>query len=331
MPPWNSHLNANPLPWLLDQDAPWIRYRTLLDLQDKSEDDPNVVTAREEMIEHHKIKELIEQASRWPSHALTRHNDATHIIHKLTVLADFGLTKDDPGMSTIIGNILAHQSPEGAFQSLLQVPKAYGGSGEEELSWMSCDAPIVLHAISRFSFKDHPTLAEASNHLASLIRESGWPCAVAPEFGNFKGPGRKDDPCPYANLISVKALRAGAGHNNQEAMNIGVEMLLTLWERQRERKIYMFGIGTTFRRVKYPFIWYDILHVLETLSRLPSTHSDPRFKEMVQVLIKAQDENGRFRAGSIWLAWKDWGFGQKREPSPWITMLALRILKRVYP
>ncbi len=43
MPSWKCHLNANPLPWLLDQDAPWTRYRTLLDLLDKSEDDPVVL------------------------------------------------------------------------------------------------------------------------------------------------------------------------------------------------------------------------------------------------------------------------------------------------
>jgi hypothetical protein len=90
-------------------------------------------------------------------------------------------------------------------------------------------------------------------------------------------------------------------------------MLLDHWENQTERKMYLFGVGSTYKRLKYPLIWYDLLHVLNVLSQLPFTHDDARFKEMVQVLVGAQDEDGKFKAGSAW-----------------ITFLALRILKRVY-
>jgi hypothetical protein len=196
---------------------------------------------------------------------------------------------------------------------------------------MLCDTPTILHALIQFRYGDHPAVEKAQKHLAGIIRENGWPCAADPSLGKFRGPGRKGDPCPYANLIAVKALFAGGGNGYAEALNTGVEMLLNHWKNQGDRKIYMFGIGTTYRRLKYPFIWYDILHVLDILSRIPAVHSDSRFKEMLKVLIDSQEEDGRFKAGSVWKAWKEWGFGQKREPSPWITLLALRILKRVYP
>lgn len=107
-------------------------------------------------------------------------------------------------------------------------------------------------------------------------------------------------------------------------------MLLGHWKRQKERKIYLFGIGTDFRKLKYPLIWYDILHVTEVLSRFPFLRNDPRFLEMVKTLTAQQDEQGRFTASSIWMAWKGWGFGQKKEPSPWLTLLALRVIKRLY-
>jgi hypothetical protein len=173
-------------------------------------------------------------------------------------------------------------------------------------------------------------LGEAAQQIASLVQEGGWPCAASPDLGKFRGPGRKDDPCPYANLIAVKALAAISPKEYAQAILTGVKMLLEHWENQKERKIYMFGIGTTYKRLKYPLIWYDLLHVLDVLSQLPYTHSDARFKEMLDVLINAQDEEGKFKAGSIWTTWKEWDYGQKREPSPWITFLALRILKRVY-
>ena len=35
------------------------------------------------------------------------------------------------------------------------------------------------------------------------------------------------------------------------------------------------------------------------------------------------------RAESIYKYWKGFDFGQKKAPSPWITLLALRVIKRV--
>jgi len=51
----------------------------------------------------------------------------------------------------------------------------------------------------------------------------------------------------------------------QKHQRQGVHTLLEHWQRQQERKIYLFGIGTDFRKLKYPFVWYDILHVVEAL------------------------------------------------------------------
>ena len=38
---------------------------------------------------------------------------------------------------------------------------------------------------------------------------------------------------------------------------------------------------------------------------------------------------GRPWAESIYQYWKGFDFGQKKAPSPWITLLALRVIKRV--
>ncbi|NIN63860.1 MAG: hypothetical protein GTO63_03925, partial [Anaerolineae bacterium] len=63
--------------WLLECDEPWTRYRTLVDLLDRPEDEAEVQTARAEMLAHPGVQDLIAQAATWPGRPLKRHNDAS--------------------------------------------------------------------------------------------------------------------------------------------------------------------------------------------------------------------------------------------------------------
>jgi len=91
-------------------------------------------------------------------------------------------------------------------------------------------------------------------------------------------------------------------------------MLLGQWERRGEVKFFLFGSGSDFRKLKYPFVWYNILHVTDVLSSLPFVHADPRFQEMVEAIITQADEQGRYRAGSMYRAWKGRSFADKKTP-----------------
>jgi len=323
---WEELLQADPIDWLLTEGQPWVRYRAMLDLLDKSEEDSEVKEAHQEMLEHPQVQGLIEKLREWPGYPLKRHNDAKHPLHKLAILADFGVQATDPAMPWIINEVMAHQSPEGAFQVTAQIDPRYGGTGEVEWIWMLCDAPTILYALLAFGLGENEAVRKAVHHLTGLIRDNGWPCASQT---GFRGPGRKDDPCPLANLLALKALAQVPEMRDSEATHIGVEMLLGHWERQRERKIYLFGVGTDFRKLKYPFIWYDILHVTDVLSRLPFVHTDPRFQEMVETITAQANREGRYTAGSMYRAWKGWSFADKKSPSPWLTFLVLRVIKRM--
>ena len=50
---------------------------------------------------------------------------------------------------------------------------------------------------------------------------------------------------------------------------------------------------------------------------------------MLALLRAKADAQGRFTPESVWQAWKDWEFGQKKIPSRWLTLLALRALGRM--
>jgi hypothetical protein len=176
--------------------------------------------------------------------------------------------------------------------------------------------------------ENDPRVQRAVDHLLSLVEEDGWRCVAAPELGKFRGPGRKDDPCPIANVYALKALSQLPELIDCPAAHTGTEMLLAHWERQAERKIYLFGIGSDFRKLKYPFVWYDILHVTEVLSRFPFVHADPRFHQMAETIAAQADEDGRYTAASMYQVWKGWSFADKKNPSPWLTFLVLRLLGR---
>jgi hypothetical protein len=315
--------------WLLGSNEPWTRYRTLTDLLDRPEDDPDAQAARAEMLAHPQVQGLIAEAAAWPGYALKRHNDAKHPVYKFATLADFGLRVADPGMSVGIEAVMARQSSEGAFQSLIQLYKRFGGREGEFWTWMACDAPTLLYALLAFGLGRDERVGRAVDHLVNLVDENGWRCRAAPEFGEkFRGPGRKTDPCPIVNVYALKALSQVPELLNSPAARAGAEMLLGHWERRGERKMFLFGIGTDFRKLKYPFVWYDVLHVVDVLSRFPFVQADPRFHEMVEAITAQADDEGRYTATSMYRAWKDWSFADKKHPSPWLTFLVLRVQKR---
>ncbi len=329
-------MNIDLTQWLLESDEPWTRYRTLVELLDRPENDPEVQAARAEMLAHPQVQAMMAEAATWGDRPLKRHNDASHPIYKFSTLADFGVQADTPGMPASIAAVLSHQAPEGAFQTVVNIPRAFGGTDEDTWTWMLCDAPTLLYALLAMGLGDdelRPEPAEgrvqqAVDHLVSLVDENGWRCRCAPELGKFRGPGRKADPCPIVNVYALKALAQVPELLDSAATRAGAEMLLWHWEHQTERKIYMFGIGTTFRKLKYPFVWYDILHVVDVLSRFPFVQDDPRFQQMVETITAQADEDGRYTAGSMYRAWKGWSFADKKNPSPWLTFLVLRVLKR---
>lgn len=315
--------------WLLQSSEPWTRYRTLVDLLGRPEQDAEVQTARAATAAHPQVQALAAEVAAWPGYAIRRHNDAGHPLHKLSVLADFGLRADDPAMAAAVEAVLAHQSAEGALQILINIPKAFGGDDQDHWAWVLCDAPVLVGALLALGVKDDPRLARAVDHLAGLVEENGWRCVAAPELGRFRGPGRKTDPCPIANVYALKALAQAPGWLDSPAAHAGAEMLLKHWALRTEIKPYLFGAGTDYRKLKYPFVWYDILHVTDVLSHFPFTRGDPRLAEMAAAIAAQAGGQGRYTAMSMYQAWKGWSFADKKNPSPWLTFLVLRVLKRL--
>lgn len=322
-----------PLDWLLEGE-PWIEYRARVDLLGQTEDDPRVQTARNAMLVGDPVQALLYDFASWPGKAITSHKAAGLLLHKLTFLADLGLRHDDPGMQPIIDHLLMHRSTEGPYQVLVNIPTHFGGMGEDQWAWLLCDTPLITYSLVQFGLGNKPEVQSAIQHLMALVRQNGWPCSASSELGKFRGPGSKDDPCPFANLAMLKLLSVVPEWRGSPPAKAGAETLLTLWNDSFSRHPYLFKMGTDFRKLKAPFVWYDLLHVLDVLTRFSWLHGDPRLLDMVTLLLSKADPRGRFTPESIWTAWKDahassWDFAQKKTPSRWLTLLAWRILRRV--
>lgn len=120
-----------PIQWMLHGPA-WIRYNVLINLLDRKKESPQVISAYNDMLDDPKIISLLADVQNWEHALLKRHNDASHTIHKLSFLADIGISSQEPGIQSAIRKILKHRSEEGPFQVLSNYPTNFGGSGLDE-------------------------------------------------------------------------------------------------------------------------------------------------------------------------------------------------------
>jgi hypothetical protein len=314
--------------WLLSGEA-YIEYRTRIDLLGQIESDSEVEAAKKRMDADPKILQIIKDLQNWPGQVLNSHKSASQPFHKLSFIADLGFAKENPDIAKIVAKVFDHPSDEGLFQLPTNVPKHFGGSGEDTWAWALCDAPVTVYSLTKLGYRDDPRVQKAGAYLAGLSFPNGWHCTVSKELGSFRGPGRKDDPCPYATLVMLKMLAQFPQYRDSKAAHDGAECLLNLWQNSLTLHPYIFYMGNDFRKLKAPFVWYDLLYVLDVLSQFSWLKTDQRLQDMANLMRSKADAEGKYTPESEWQAWRGWDFGQKKQPSRWLTFLALRALQRI--
>lgn len=307
------------LTWLLENGTPAVRYHARLLGGDKKAD-------RGELLSDSLVKQSIALLKQWDAEILERHNKPDLLIHRLSFLADMGVQADDPGLDSVVKRILKQVNQQGIPEIVIRIPPAFGGSGRPERAWIICDFPVILYGLLGLGVKNNTT-AQAVKTLASLVDDNGYRCLGS--FPRFRGPGRRDDICPIACLYAAKALSLDKKAATGNAARRAVEALLGHWADRKKKKYYLFGIGTDFLKLKFPLVWYNLLHVLDTVSRFPSFHKDKRLREMTDVLLSKADKDLRFKPESVYVPFKGTDFADKKRLSPTVTMTAWRILSRL--
>jgi len=310
------------LEWLLEEDQPAIRYRTLTLLQGKGEDDPEVRLARKNIPEKGWAADILSKqdpAGWWVDGAKLYRPKYLSTNWMLLILADLGMSREDPRIAKACELwIECFSKSDGGF--------AMDGSGKSHL----CTAGNTARALVEFGYADHPRVRSAFEwFVTSAAKLGGWSC-----FGS----GR--------NLDSWETMSAFAVYPREKwtapmkrVVEQGAEYFLSKELHNQG------GHYEPWYRFHYPVhYYYDVLVGLDFMTALGYV-DDPRLKHAVGVLKKKRRSDGRWNLDAahpdLEGAAADWYRKHPKDaptpfalepvgqPSKMITLRAMQILARL--
>jgi hypothetical protein len=307
---------------LLAAEEPWVVLNTRLDLLGQSEEDTEVRSAYAALKQDDKVGELLDEVKIWPQpQRLGRAYDPKDSLWKLSMLADFGLKRDDKRVAAVAEKVFDNQAAEPAPPGFLH------GGFDHTKSWDKrpyiCISHVMTYALARFGYLDDPRLGRAYEYIEAWQRkDGGWHPTEACQAGHE----REDDPsCPFGTVNVLRAVAANPSMREGEVSRRGVKNVLELWERREEPyRPVGFGMGSTFNRLQYPFVQHQLLKTVDTLSNFPAALRDSRFGEMLDAVVEKQTDDGTFKPEGVNKPYAEFDFGQKKAPSPWLTFIIAR-------
>jgi hypothetical protein len=305
---------------LVHAAEPWVAYRALVDLVGADAAGAEARAAYARMRDDPLVAELIATLDAWPAAPLTRAYDPKDALWKLAILADFGLQRDDSRIAAIAERLFAAQADDGGF--------LHGGF-DHTRTWDTrayiCIDHVQTYALACFGYLGDSRLERAYAHVVAWQRrDGGW----HPNRDALPGAPRAGEPsCPFGTVNVLRALSVHPEYRNGEEARRAAEYLLDCWQRRAEPyRPVGFGIGATWDKLQYPFVQYQRLKTMDTLARVPGVRADPRFGEQLAELESRRRPDGLWAAEAINKPYAAFDFGQKKAPSPWISLLAQRIL-----
>lgn len=317
----------NVIDFIMENGEPWLQYSTKINILNEKKE--SLLDLKMQALSDTKIKSYLNDITDFHSILVSNHKNPDLPIHKLIFLLNIGFDTDILEIQSAVEQIMEHKDSNGVYQSLTNIPKHFGGSGENIFGWCLCDAPLLLYALLKAGVNYEKHIKQGVDFLLQFHENLGFPCTVSQELGKFRGPGRKSDSCPYASLVMLRLLSAIPEYRKSKIAEKTAMGILSIWENSLEKHPYMFYMGTDFRKLKAPSMWYDIISVVDILSHVELVRSDVRFIEMATIIKDKEDDNGLFTPESVFQKFKGWDFGQKKKPSPYLTYLCYQIFNRV--
>lgn len=213
---------------LLDKSEDWLQYAIRVNvLKEKKQD---ILELKNNILKNDKIKSYLSDITNFHDTLVSNHKNPILPVYKLMFLLDIGLDCSVPEIEKAINEIMKHKDKNGIYQSLTNIPKHFGGSGEDTFGWCLCDAPLLLHVLIKAGIDYEKYIQEGVDYLISLYDNNGFPCIVSSELGKFRGPGRKDDCCPYATLIMLDLLLNIPEYKYEGVTKNLATEILSLWD-----------------------------------------------------------------------------------------------------
>ena len=315
--PLNSEITFKQnLPWLLDSD-PAIRWQVLKDLMDAP---PKQVASERAKVALQgwgsQLLAIQGANGTWGGVAWNHGWDST--MHALTLLHEFGLEPNS----------------EPAIKALALV--------REHVTWADC-GPVECAKNTYFTGEIEPCIngqvaaagAYFGQDVAGLIHrllgeqlsDGGWNCEA--EFGSTRGSFHTSI-CVLEALLDYE-IKTGGNPEITAARLRGQDYLL---ERRLFRKlssgeaILRDSHGLPWSSFAYPYWWhYDVLRGLDYLRRA-GVQPDERLAEAVALVLSKRQADGRWLLDIQYPGKMPLDLGEREgQPSRWITLHALRVLK----
>jgi hypothetical protein len=330
VPDWQDVLNGDPIAWLLepDPDNPGVRYFALQDLLDRPADDPAVQAARAAIMETGPVPVILD--AQYPQGYWVKPGGGYSPKYRSTVwqiifLAELGADPADErvrrGCEYLLGHAIA---ANGAF-SAYQKPVPSG--------CIPCLNGNLLHALLRLGYADDERVGTALDWLArATTGEGGFRYLKSGTSGpDFACSANGGQPCAWGANKALRALLAVPSPQCEpaveRALEAGGEFLLSRDPVAADYP-YTGRVSSTWFKLGFPLTyWSDVLETAGVLVDL-GYGDDPRLANALQFVLSKQYDEGRWElenalSGKMWV-----DIEEKRKPSKWVTLRALRVLKR---
>jgi hypothetical protein len=330
---WKEKLKGNPIPWLLETDEtqPAIRYYTLRDVLDRDENDSEVKAAKAAIMVSGPVPVILE--GYWDKPGFSFRPKYRRTEHTLIHMAQLGADGADPRIRAGCEILLSRYIDSNGGLSFTGKPSDFN----------NCHAGIMGAALIDFGWLDDQRLQRAMEWLAQTITGEGVADASnrdtnrryfksrysAPLFACARNGNL---PCAWGAIKAMLALSkvppAQRTRNMQEAIKIGVDFLLS---RDLAVADYPFGTGDKPSSRWFTFFYplgtsADILQNLEVLAALGQAEN-PKLSNALALVISKQNQQGRWLLEHTYVDIQE----KKGQPSKWVTLRALRVLKAAYP
>lgn len=334
--PWLATLRGDPRPWLLDHRRSAVRQLALRWLEDRPEDDPDVLAARGAATTGPPLAPILDAqdaAGWWVKPGPGYGPKYTGTVWSLIVLEQLGADPADPRIAAGCEYVLAHtRTDAGGF--------GCSGAGRADRlpppsSVLHCLNGNLLRALIAFGHLDDPRVAAAVDWQARAIL--GGPGAPRSYVSGTSGPGfacgvNERLPCAWGAVKALRGLAAIPGDRRTPevaaAIEAGVDFLLSVDPATAHYPAGWGGvISRAWFRLGFPSGYVaDILQVGEVLAELGRAR-DPRLAGLVERVLAKQDEHGRWRNESAYRGRLWWDVDEPGEASPWVTLRACRFLR----
>ena len=331
---WLETFGAETLDWLLEPSEPAVRHRALVDLLDRSADDPDVRASLVDAMATEPIASILRHQKpdgHWEKPGPGYATKYRGTVWQLLFLDQLGADPADPRVGRACDYVLANTAAAGGG---FGASGAYAGPPPPS-SVIHCLNGNLLRALLGFGRIDDPIVRAAIGWQVRAITGEGVERWYAT---GLCGPGfacaaNEKLPCAWGAVKALSGLaRVPEERRSAEmdrAIEVGVEFLLS---RDPAEADYPMGWGNTrpsrsWFKLGFPSGYVtDVLQNLEVLAELGHAE-DPRLCGATFWLLGKRGRDGRWRNeyaynGKTWV-----DFEQQGQPSKWVTLRAARFLR----